>query len=53
MKILVAEDDAVSRRVIETLLQQWGHEAVTAEDGELAWHAASQPGAPACCCWTG
>ena len=32
-RILIAEDDAVSRRVLETLLKKWGHEIVVAKDG--------------------
>ncbi len=37
MKILVVEDDAVSRLVLERALQRWGHEPVLAENGEEAW----------------
>ena len=32
-RILIAEDDPVSRRVLETLLKKWGHEIVVANDG--------------------
>ena len=32
-RILIAEDDPVSRRVLETLLKKWGHEIVVAKDG--------------------
>jgi two-component system cell cycle response regulator len=32
-RILIAEDDAVSRRLLETLLKKWGHEVVVAQDG--------------------
>ena len=37
MKILVAEDDPVSRRVLEAVLARMGHECESAEDGEAAW----------------
>jgi DNA-binding response OmpR family regulator len=37
VNILVAEDDAVSRRVIEAVLTRLGHECETAEDGDAAW----------------
>lgn len=37
MKILVVEDDAVSRLVLERALQRWGHEPVLAMNGEDAW----------------
>ncbi len=35
--ILVAEDDAVFRLLLETWLQQWGYRVTTAEDGAAAW----------------
>ena len=37
MRILVAEDDPVSRRVLEAVLARMGHECESAEDGEAAW----------------
>jgi DNA-binding response OmpR family regulator len=37
MKILVAEDDAVSRRVLEALLERMGHDCAVTEDGDEAW----------------
>jgi CheY-like chemotaxis protein len=39
MKILVAEDDAVSRRALEATLRKWGYEVVVAADGTAAWQA--------------
>ena len=36
MKIVIAEDDALSRRMLETQLQRWGHEVVAFADGEQA-----------------
>ena len=39
MKILVAEDDAVSCRALEATLQRWGYEVVTAADGVATWDA--------------
>ncbi|HEY4710982.1 MAG TPA: response regulator, partial [Candidatus Acidoferrales bacterium] len=32
-RILVAEDDPVSRRMLEAFLQKWGYQVVTAVDG--------------------
>lgn len=46
MRILIAEDDAVSRRVLEGMLQRWGHELVIACDGKEAWDALSRDDAP-------
>ena len=37
MKILVAEDDPVSVKILQFTLQHYGHEVVTAEDGQKAW----------------
>jgi diguanylate cyclase (GGDEF)-like protein/PAS domain S-box-containing protein len=36
MRVLIAEDDVVSRRVLETTLVKWGHEVVVAGDGDAA-----------------
>jgi len=37
MKILIAEDERVSRRLLESRLKKWGYEVTAAEDGEEAW----------------
>jgi sigma-B regulation protein RsbU (phosphoserine phosphatase) len=37
MKILIAEDDLVSRRILESRLVKWGHQVFTAQDGKEAW----------------
>jgi len=37
MKILIAEDDAVSRRVLEATLKRWGYEVAVVHDGGRAW----------------
>lgn len=36
-KILVAEDDAVSRKILERYLLKWGYEVTLTVDGESAW----------------
>ena len=46
MKILVAEDDPVSRRLLEVTLSKWGYEVVTCADGQAAWEALKVPDAP-------
>jgi len=46
LRVIIAEDDAVSRRILETLLCKWGYEVTTTRDGEAAWHALQEPGAP-------
>ena len=37
MKILVAEDDAVSRLILEKALQNWGHSVTACDSGAAAW----------------
>ena len=37
MKILIAEDDSISRRMLEAFLVKWGYEVVVATQGEEAW----------------
>jgi DNA-binding response OmpR family regulator len=39
MKVLVADDDAAMRLLVETVLAGAGHEVVSAEDGAAAWEA--------------
>jgi CheY-like chemotaxis protein len=46
MKILIAEDDPISRKFLENLLGKWGHEAVVVPDGAQAWEALQAPDAP-------
>lgn len=46
MRILIAEDDAVSRLVLTTNLVNWGHEVVTAVTGLEAWKVAQEDDAP-------
>src|SRR5215211_3230467 len=46
MKILIAEDDAVSRRVLEATLVKLGHEVSAFSDGETACSVLVEPGAP-------
>jgi CheY-like chemotaxis protein len=37
MKVLIAEDEAISRLKLQKQLEQWGHEVVAAKDGAEAW----------------
>ena len=37
MKLLIAEDDPVSRRLLQNYLQKWGHEVVATTNGAEAW----------------
>ncbi|MBI5017507.1 MAG: response regulator [Deltaproteobacteria bacterium] len=46
MRILIAEDDPTSRRVLEAVLARWGHEVVSTADGDEAWARLQEPEAP-------
>src|SRR5438128_589454 len=46
MEILIAEDDAVSRRMLEVTLQRWGHQVSAVADGQAAWEALDCDAAP-------
>lgn len=37
MRILIAEDSLVSRRLLESTLTRWGHEVIATSDGDEAW----------------
>jgi DNA-binding response OmpR family regulator len=46
MKILIAEDEAVSRRLLESILKKWGYEVVVTTNGKEAWDVLSRNEAP-------
>lgn len=46
MKVLVADDNAMARLLLQTLLPQWGHEVVTACNGSEAWELLQGNDAP-------
>ena len=46
MRILIAEDDPVSRHVLTANLINWGHEVVSAVNGLEAWRASQEEDAP-------
>jgi two-component system, cell cycle response regulator len=37
LKILIAEDDAISRTILRRAVERFGYECLAAEDGEKAW----------------
>jgi phosphoserine phosphatase RsbU/P len=46
MKILIADDDRVTRRMLEVAALQWGYNTVLAEDGKAAWKILQDPEPP-------
>lgn len=46
MRILIADDEQTSRRMLETYLVKWGYEVTVATDGTQAWEILQQGDAP-------
>ena len=46
MRILIAEDSLVSRRLLETTLRRWGYDVLVACDGSEAWQVLETSEAP-------
>jgi CheY-like chemotaxis protein len=46
VKILIAEDDVVSRQMLQVFLLRWGYEVVIATDGAEAWRVLESGDAP-------
>jgi diguanylate cyclase (GGDEF)-like protein len=46
LKILIAEDETISRLVLRRTLESWGHEIVETVDGAAAWEILQREDAP-------
>lgn len=46
MKILIAEDEPVTREKLTAQLGDWGYDVVSAVDGTAAWEVLQPPDAP-------
>jgi diguanylate cyclase (GGDEF)-like protein len=46
MKVLIAEDDPVSRRLLQAFLVKSGYEVIAVEDGGTAWEVLQAEGGP-------
>ena len=46
MRVLIAEDDPVSRRLIEATLQKWGYDVIATQDGSQAIAEFEKPDPP-------
>ena len=53
MKILLADDDEISRKIIASFLARFGYEALVVQNGAEAWEVLQSPQAPplAICDW--
>jgi DNA-binding response OmpR family regulator len=45
-RVLIAEDEPVSRCLLQRTLTSWGYDVVVAEDGAAAWDALRGPDSP-------
>lgn len=45
-KVLVADDDLPTRKLLRAAVTQWGYEVIEANDGEEAWEILQKPNAP-------
>jgi len=46
VNILIADDDPISRRLLEATLSEWGYDVLVTSDGSEAWEAMQQQEAP-------
>lgn len=46
MKILIAEDDVISRKMLESILSKWGYEVLAVGSGSEAWDILNSESAP-------
>jgi diguanylate cyclase (GGDEF)-like protein len=46
VRILIADDDPISRRILAASLRKWGHEVVVTQNGFEAWQTLQDEGAP-------
>jgi CheY-like chemotaxis protein len=46
MRILLAEDEPVTRLMLHTALEEWGFQVSACENGQTTWEALQQPEAP-------
>ncbi len=46
VKILIAEDDVSTRKLLETYFVKWGYDVAVASDGNQAWEVLQEPDPP-------
>ena len=37
-RVLIADDDAISRKILRSWLENWGYQVTVAENGAIAWN---------------
>lgn len=45
-RVLIADDDAMSRKILQSWLGNWGYEVIVAENGAIAWNILQQERPP-------
>ena len=51
--ILIAEDDPISRRILQSWLQKWNYHVIALENGIDAWSALQREDSPPWPSWIG
>ncbi|MBF0496649.1 MAG: diguanylate cyclase [Deltaproteobacteria bacterium] len=46
MRILIADDNSVTRRMLKSFLAKWGYEVITTKDGDEAWEVLKEDDCP-------
>jgi len=46
MKVLIADDDPIWRKLLAQNIYSWGYEVITTENGQQAWNILQEHGAP-------
>lgn len=46
MKVLIADDDRITRKLLKSHLTEWGHETIERSDGQEAWEVLQDEDAP-------
>jgi DNA-binding response OmpR family regulator len=46
MRVLIAEDDVTSHKILKAVLNKWGYEAVSTHNGREAWQTLQEPDSP-------
>jgi DNA-binding response OmpR family regulator len=46
MRILIAEDEAISRRILESILKKWGYDVLATDNGQSALDELRKPDSP-------